>query len=291
MSYTLFDLSYRTARRLQIITEGIATAGAVGSLTDTVGLQNVFVDDYFIRGGLWLLYDAAGAGAAPQGEYARISDFVKTTGVVSLAANLTQAIAAGDRYAISRPTYAFDLIISKINEALAAIPVPVTDITSVTTAIDQTEYSLPAAFLDEGGLEVWIQRYTGDANDNRWVKWHPWYIQDPGTGNQKLLVMHTQPPYAYALKLVYWIPHPPLYVNSDKLRESVDLNRVIVDAAYRCMLWKKSQFGDSDPDLANQIKEIEPWVEIYKWRSPARKDTVKLATLGANEMGIEVEDV
>lgn len=288
MTQNLFDLTYAVARELGHLREGIATGGTTTTLVDTARLQNQYVDDYFNLGTVWILPNAAGGSpSAPVGEYARVSDFVKSSGTATIEA-VSSAIDAGDRYAIATEKFPLDTIISFINAALAEISIENTDLTTVDTASAQTEYTLPTAMLDYD-IQVWIQRITGDANDNRWRRFHDWYISEPvaGTGTAKVLIMRSQPPYAYDLKIVYFTPHNALYASTDELRESVDINRVVLDAAYRCLLWKQAQHGDTDADLARRINELVLRVERAKTRSPIRRNAPKLATLGEIDLGYE----
>jgi len=289
MTFDLFDLTLKTADELDILFEGLATAGAVGTLTDTNDLQTVFSDDHFNRGTVWIVRDAAGAGAAPEGEFTRVSDFVSSTGVVTFRDNLTAAPAAGDLYAIATNEYRLDTIIRQINKVLRDIMVETTDITTITTAADQTEYSLPTAMLDEG-IEVWIQGKTNDTNDYKWQPYHDWYIQETATGTANKLVFHTQPPYPYLLKVVYWIPHDQLYTNSDQLHEGVDINRVALQAAVECMKWKKNQPGVHKKDFDGRIAELTARAERAKWSSPLGRVNVKLASWGENVLYLEIED-
>src|SRR4030043_2191330 len=101
-AYTLFDLTYRLARELGVAFEGTATGGAVGTIIYCVYLLGRYEDSAFAAGTAWLIWDAAGAGAAPQGELVRITGFTKATGVVAVTPNFTAAPAAGDRYALDR---------------------------------------------------------------------------------------------------------------------------------------------------------------------------------------------
>lgn len=278
MTYNLFHLTYRVARALGDVIEGTATAGAATNITDTVDLLNVYPDDWFNNGSAWILYDAGGAGASPEGKFARVTDFVKATGVATIV-TVTDAVAAGDRYGIATAKFPLSQLIAKINEALDETPIKVVDVTTLTTAGSTTEYTLPAAVLEQS-INVWIQGQdvTGD---NHWIEWNDWYIQETGIGTQKKLVFRTQPPYPYDLKLEYIIPHPALNIYTDKLDEQVNINRIVFDAAYRCLLWKKDQMGDTDPDLDRRIDNMEGRLERARWRHPATQTgEVKLATLG-----------
>ena len=96
---TLFDLTYKVARHLGVLTEGVATGGSATTIVDNPYRSEA--DDYWLYGSAWIVYDAGGAGASPQGKYARISDSISTTWTITIG-TVTDAVAAGDRYALSR---------------------------------------------------------------------------------------------------------------------------------------------------------------------------------------------
>src|SRR3990167_5677525 len=128
MSKTLFDCTLELARVLGVLTEGVATGGSTSTLIDTV--ERTEADDYWNGGTAWILYDAGGLGAAPQGEYAVVSDFANTGGVITLRTAITQ-VAAGDRYAVAKKRYPLHLLVQKVNEAIAFIgPIEVADTTT-----------------------------------------------------------------------------------------------------------------------------------------------------------------
>ena len=276
-AYTLFDLTYRLARELGVCFEGTATAGAATNITDTVYLLGRFEDDHFNAGTAWILYDAGGAGASPQGKMARVTDFVKTTGVATIE-TVTDAVAAGDRYALADDMYTKDVLIQAINQVLAEIPIPYIDDTTITTDASLTEYTLPTGMLD-ADIEVWLNR-EDTTDDNYWLPLYDWYIQESITGTAKELIFKNQPAAPYHLRIKYWLPHPPLNATTDKLRESIDINRVVLSSAYKLLVWKKAQKAVDDPVLDQRIAELYPRVEAMKWRNPARKESIKLATLG-----------
>lgn len=289
MTYTLFDLTLRVARELGGILEGLATAGDAASLTDDNDLKNVFSDDHFNRGTLWLTYDAAGAGAAPQGEFTRVSDFVGSTGVVSFRDNLTAAVGAGDEYALSNRAYRLDTIIRMVNRVLRGIMVPTDDISTITTAAEQTEYDLPLAVLDPD-IEVWIQGKTSDTNDYKWQRVHDWYVKETGRGVANKLIFRTQPPQPYLLRLVYNIPHAEMHAASDQLMERIDINRVALAAALECLQWKSAQPGVHQKDLDRRIATMSAEAERAKWAAPLGNVHVKLATWGDTNRYLDTED-
>src|SRR4030043_209522 len=278
-AYTLFDLTYRLARELGVAFEGTATGGAVGTIIDTVYLLGRYEDSAFAAGTAWLIWDAAGAGAAPQGELVRITGFTKSTGVVAVTPNFTAAPASGARYALADDMYTKDVLIQAINQVLAEIPIPYIDDTTITTDASLTEYTLPTGMLDED-IEVWLNR-EDTTDDNYWLPLYDWYIQESITGTAKELIFKNQPAAPYHLRIKSWLPHPPLNATTDKLRESIDINRVVLSSAYKLLVWKKAQKAVDDPVLDQRIAELYPRVEAMKWRNPARKESIKLATLGS----------
>ena len=286
-AWTLFDLAYRTAREISPTFEGIATGGATTTIIDTVRLLTHLPDDAFNLGTAFLVRDSAGAGAAPEKEFSRITDFVSSTGTVTMAA-MTTAVAAGDRYALAGSRYDLDRIISAINSVLMRIKVPTEDTTTLDTAAAQLEYSLPVAVLDDH-IEVWLQGKTGDANANYWLPMHNWHIAETGTGTQKLLIFHAQPISSRDLKIVYYIPHPSLYVATDKLRESINIEYVVYSAALELLKDELNKMNSGDKALGARVAAMEEKVRMWSPRS--NRQTHKLATFGLSTVTLDEEDL
>lgn len=287
MTYTLFDITLRAAQELSVAIDSLATDGAVGTLTDINELLGNYSDDHFNRGTVWIVSDTA--GAAPQGEFTRLTDFVSATGVATFRDNLTAAVGAGDVYSIANREYRLDTLINQVNKVLRGLMVMTEDITTITTAAEQTEYDLPAAILDDD-IDVYIQGKTGDTNDYKWQRIHGWYIRETGTGTAKKLVFKTQPPQPYLLRLVYWTPHEQLFAAADELRESVDLNRVGLETALECLKWKKAQPGTHKKDLDQRIQDMTRRTEQARWASPLSRTHVRLATWGSHSQYTQPED-
>lgn len=281
MTYTLSDLTYRLAVELGIVSEGTATGGSTTTTTDTT--LRTEANDYWNGGTLWVLKDAAGAGAAPQGEYARVSDFATTGGIITHAA-VTSAVAVGDVYAVAKRTYPLVNLIQVINQALDDLGhLPNVDITSLTGATDQTEYTLPvAANLDL--RQVWLQRDNDDSNDNRWMLLHNWYIQNTTIGSGDTLVFPYQLPTDYDLKLVYAANHTRLQAYGDKLHDSVPLRLVIYQAAAKALRWYKDKHRVSDDHLNEKIKAYEDKADreraSWRVRIPPRTQHVTMFSAG-----------
>jgi hypothetical protein len=229
---------------------------------------------------MWLIYDAGGAGAAPQGQYAIVSASDQSDSTATFRSALTAAVAAGDRYAICRKIADkpwLHVIIQKINTALQDLDrIPWTDTTSLTTANNQTEYTLPiAANMDL--REVWIQAINTDANDNQWVEIRNWDMSKADPGNADTLILPYQYASGYALKLVYHARHPDLYVYSSPLSENVPVERIIAPAVRDCFLFRKSNAGGAstwDDEIAVWTQRAEEVKATRPIRSVAKKGRI-----------------
>jgi hypothetical protein len=243
----LFELTYQLAVSLGVVNEGTATGGSTTTLVDTVELTQA--DDFWNLGTVWVTYDAGGAGAAPQGEYSVISDFTASSDTATLRSTLTAAIAAGDRYAIGRPRYPLSLLTSRINEVLRQIPIQKDDITTVTIAAEQTEYSLPADVWDL--KEVWVQS-SDDTNDTQPERIYDWTVKKSATGTANVLMLGRQFTADTLLHLKYLTDHQVLRASTDKLDTTIHVNRVVYNAVVGCLLWRKAKIGQLDEN-ENQL--------------------------------------
>ena len=250
-AYSLFDLTYMIAREMGTLEEGIATGGITTAIYDTN--ERTEQNDYWNGGSVWLLYDAGGGGAAPQGQYGYVSDFATTGGVITLRSALSIAPAAGDRYAIATKLVPLSQLISAVNSSIFALgPVPLTDITSITTADEQTEYSLPAP-ASHDLREVWIQNDNTDSNDNLWTIIRGWYMQHNATvGGVGTLILPYQPTSGYKLKLVYVDHHPNMYDYDDQLAEAIPIELIVYLGVVHCTntLWRKTRRPEYQQDMA-----------------------------------------
>lgn len=253
MSKTLFDLTYELAQNLGVLTEGKATGGSTTTIADTV--ERTEANDFWNAGSAWITYDAGGAGAAPQGEFSVITDFANTGGVVTLRETLSAAVAANNRYAVAGQRYPLQLLIQMINAVLRTIPIQKDDITTITIAADQTEYSLPADVWDL--KEVWLQT-NDDTDDTQPTKLYDWRVHKSATGTANKLLLGRQFSTGDILKLTYLADHQTLRIATDKLDDSINSNLVVYNAAVRCLLWYKAKVGDSDTSVNDLLNIYQP---------------------------------
>jgi hypothetical protein len=267
MSYTLFDLTHRVAKELKILVDGVASGGSTSTLLDAN--DRTEADNYWLDGSLWLWYDAGALGAAPEGEMTVLNSSTSSTGTLTFRDNFTVAPASGDKYSVARKVRTnipwMPILIQNVNQALQDLgPIPQIDVTTVTIASNQSEYSIPIqANLDL--RRVFLQT-TIDANQNDWIELANWHIE-PGTpGNAGTLVLPLQESSGYAVRLDYMDYHPEMQVGADVMSDHVPIERVVYPAALECLEWLRELWnGDAKYDRAiDRMQQKVAKAEAYR---------------------------
>jgi hypothetical protein len=178
---TRADLIAEVARRFSFYMTGTASGGSTTTIVDSDGLYAP--DDYYNGHYAYILTDAGGAGAAPQGEQRPVTDYVQSTKTLTVAPAFSAAVAAADVYELL-PVGRME-IIAAINAGVRAAGetwlIPKTDDSTIDLAAGDYDYSLPAALARM--LNVWTRSATDEA-------WQPldgrlWWVQ--GTPGAQVL--------------------------------------------------------------------------------------------------------
>jgi hypothetical protein len=268
ISPTLHLATYRVARELGGVVEGVATGGSTTTIVDTRVLAQTAAD-FYNQGMAWILRDSSEGAAAPEGQFGEITDDdgagTVTVGDIPAGSGnpFTAAPAAGDRYAVTTSKYPPHQLISAVN---AGLPI--------------------AANMDL--REVYFQGRTGDTNDYRWERLEGWTIRRTAIGTADLLILPFQYVTGRLLRLDYMQEHPELDDASDQISESIHLNSLVTEAAFRMLEWRDNQPGN-DPSIERQLRryidrgadglnKIERARARHKIYAPPRQS--KLLTLG-----------
>ena len=250
----LFDVLVGAARRLEALHEANATGGSTTTLVDSKLTALGWADDHWNGGSAFLIYDAAGAAAAPQGESRAVSDYVSSTGTITVSTAFTAAPAVGDFYGGATNRYPRGTLISKVNEALSEIgDIPTVDITSLTTLAATREYSLPVA-AKRDLRQVWIARNTAAPYD--WEKALAAYVEWAGANTAGNLIFPYQPPAGYKIKLVYLAAHGFVQADTDKISEYVALDWLATAAALRAARMRLAGAGSDERSLTALVNDL-----------------------------------
>lgn len=282
MTDTLFDLTYAVCSKLGMVREGEATGGSGTTIIDTVERNEE--DDYWIGGTAWILRNANDVGVSPENKYSVITAFDNGTNVITLRDTVTDNIETGDRYAVGKVRYPLWLLIQKINEAVVGMgEIPATDKATITTANSQTEYSIPIV-ANRNLIRVFLQT-NKDTDDYGWTPLHGWDVERTAIGTADLLILASQPSDGYLLRLEYGEVHDPLYVSTDKLSETVHIQRVVTLAAIKCLLHRKQKIGSNDPTLNEQLNMFLNELQMWESEEPIRKPEPKSKLLIIQGLG------
>lgn len=232
-------------------TSGSTTTAADTKLVDVLGDGNA--DDAYNGGTLIVVRDAGGAGAAPEGEFSRISDYTASTFLFTLDSTLTAEIGAGDTFMFAVQDYPLATMIEIVNDALSYLgDLPLPD-TSITTAANQTEYTLPVAVKRDELLFVEIQGQTTDANDNQWIPIRNYRTVPAAPGSAGTLII---PQYAegYTVRLTYMGRHPPVSTYADPISEYIHPDLAVACVTAHALAWINVQQGATEERIQRENK-------------------------------------
>lgn len=195
------DLWGSVARNLGgVYLESTATGGTTLTIVDTTALQGQYADDYLNDCWVSIITDAGGAHAAPEGQSRRVSDFVGSTGTITVPTAFSASPANGDTYrlwSVAPKAELLDAVAEALRAAWPAFYQRVVD-TSLSFADDTYEYTLPAGI--EYLQEVEIQ---GNGDSDYYEPVHNWRTRKESGGTRTLILDHTQSyTTGYSLRLV-----------------------------------------------------------------------------------------
>lgn len=238
LTQVLQQLYRRLGGKVTLATNGSTTTVVDTKLADELADSNE--DDIFNGGTVIVLEDTA--GAAPEGEFSRVTDYVASTTTLTFSPALTAAPGSGDRVIIAPPDFPLYDMIEVTNDSLKYLTrVPRYD-TSITTAANQTEYTLPVALKGRQLLGIEIQGILTDANDNRWqplprARWRIGYAAAGSTGTLILPQLAS----GYTVRVAYMAEHARVDAYDDPIDEHLDRNLVHACIFAHALQWKNDR--------------------------------------------------
>ena len=283
MSYKLWNLirdAYQELGQLQVAK---ATGGSTSTVVDTK-LVNTGKDDDWKDGSVIVLEDADGASAAPEGEFARVSAYVDSTGTLTID-TLSEAVSPGDVYGLVSAYFPLQQMVELANLALKSLgDLVMVDTSTLDTAINQTEYAASVAWKRRRPIRVDIQTQTGDADDNRWHTLYDWEFVPSAAGTTGLIVFKQQPTASRDLRIWYEDTHPRVSVYDDVIQETIHPSLAIAALVEKALVWQSTRLeGGNDfllqrlNDARNELKRAKLMFPIWK---PQRIAGLRFAGLG-----------
>jgi hypothetical protein len=261
LTHVLQQLYRRLGAKVTLATVNVTAASVIDTkLADELADSNE--DDIFNGGTVIVIEDAGGLAAAPEGEMSRITDYVASSTTLTVSPAFTAAVTTGDRVIIAPPDFPLYDAIEFTNDALKYITrVPRFD-TSITTAANQTEYTLPLALKGKQILGVEVQGITTDANDNRWYPISNWRIGYAAAGSTGTLIL-PQLATGYTIRIAYLAEHARVDAFDDYIDEHLDRNLVAASVFAHALQWKNDRDAISGgADNATIALEQKAWSQL-----------------------------
>ena len=239
---TMFDAVLELANALHVLRVSTATGGSTTTLVDSKRTEE---DDTYNGGTVLLITDAGGASAAPEGEWARVSDFANATGTFTVA-TFTVAPASGDTYGCMSGKYPLDVLISAINNELIKYTITRYDRTSLDIVSGQSEYDLPSGIRGDNLINVY-EETDSDTSDSQPVPLS-FDVQEAATGSQhKLIIKSRNVTAGNDIMLEYEQRLSPLYLATDVIDDLVPMARIIPSACINAEINRMRTYDSGDP--------------------------------------------
>lgn len=253
----------------------LATGGSTTTVIDTKLAEDLAEgneDDVYNGGTVIVIEDAGGANAAPEGEFSRITDYVASTYTATFSPALTVAVASGDRVMVAPPDFPLYDVIEVVNDALRNLgEIPLIN-TSLTTAANQTEYTIPIALKGKELLSVEIQGTTSDSDDNQFWELSNWKVIPATPGTSETLVI-PQLSSGYTIRLKYLGMHPRVDVYDAAISEYLSPELVHASAMAHVLQWRNdSSLAGGGADDALLRLESKAWSQYDRAKAEHRRD-------------------
>jgi len=219
---TLHDISLKVAQLVTDVLDGVATAGAATSLTDTNNLiQN---NQYWDRGSLWI------RSGNHTGKVLSVTGFISNK--LNFATLGATPIAAGDRYSVARSAYPWNQIVSAIRQALDETHAEGDDNSHIGDG-EILELVLPVGVWDVKRIEFERPGYQ------RRIPSHHYQIKD-----QTLRFDYGYAPCNGDIVHIIWRDtHPELTSYSTEISEEINLEWLKNKAAEVLLYWGAAQYS------------------------------------------------
>jgi hypothetical protein len=236
MTLTLSKVMARAWREMGFSIDIVATGGSATTIVDAN--TQYTSDDSLLGGTAVVVRDGDGAGASPEGKFARISDFVASTKTFTID-TVTDAIAAGDSILLATPRIKLQQMIQAVNDGLANLGTISLVDTSITLAMGTYEYGLPVGLKIKELKDLLIF----DGFHYKSIKGLATYF--PSAPDSAGTLQFSQTPYSDTLKVVYEGVHPTLSAYNDKVSETIQEELAVAAAIDKALTWYVSKRGDS----------------------------------------------
>lgn len=260
MALTLSLVLQGLYKDLGQLNAGKATGGSTTTIIDS-GQANQAKDNVWKDGSVFVVHDAGGAGAAPEGQFSRISGSTNASGTFTLADALTVAAASGDIYGYASQYFPLQQMIQSVNDGLRMLgDLDLVDTTTLVAASATTEYNAPVAWKRRKPRRIDVQGITGYTttnNDWREIPEGLWDWVPAVAGTVGKIIFKEYLPATYALRIWYRDKHPDVYAYNDPIAEVIEPEIAVAAAVIKAVEWQNNRISGADPFLLQRQAAAE----------------------------------
>lgn len=206
-------------------------------------------ESYAIDYYAFVLVDAGGASAAPEGQFRRISAYDSGTYTFTVDTVYTAAVAAGDRIMIASSIFPVFELMNLINVTMRRLTIVLPDIT-LTTVDGKQVYTLPVTAKRDRPRKVEIQTIAGD-NDS-YVERSDYEITYAAPGSTGLLRFRDGISGGMTVRMQVDNSHSPLIAATDAVSETIPPERMQAECLVTALEWYNNRTGGSDTYWTNR---------------------------------------
>ncbi len=271
----LLQRVYDNLGQFQIST---ATGGSTTTVVDTKQNNTQNEDDTWNEGYLFII---SADGAAPEGQFRRISGYDDSAGTFTVDTAFTVAPASGDKYGWANNYFPLYTVINRCNAALKDMgAIAQVDTTTLDSADNKTEYAIAATWKKYPPFAIDYQTNTGDSNDNQWEPIPHWrYV--PSTAGNAAMIEIKQLTSGRDIRVWYKDVHADLSDYDDEIYEGFPDNLVVAMCTEACLRWQNARLGGGDDFLVqlwNESKDLVASAERKSqiWQPPTKQPTLEI---------------
>ena len=269
MTLTLSDVLQAVYFELGQLNHAKATGGSTSTVV--VGsLAGEGSNDDWKNCALFVVRDAGGASAAPEGEFSNVSSYTDGTGTFNLEDTLTAAVASGDSVAYSTPRYSLQQSIAAINHALTNFgDMILIDQSTLQIVEEQTEYDCPVAWKFSGPpMRIDIESDHNDANDQKWIEIKDWEYEPATVSTAGKIIFARQYDADNYCRVWYKGPHPVVSDYDDVIHEHIHPDVIKWASVVELLKWMNERTQGEERGIVQNLNDSRAEFENALRRHP-----------------------
>ncbi|KAA3643431.1 MAG: hypothetical protein DWQ07_23240 [Chloroflexi bacterium] len=254
MAFTFSDLLQAVYAELGQLQTGTISSGSTTTVID--GEISGWHKDGDWKNGAIFIIDVG--GAAPEGEFSRISGYDDSAGQFDLATALSAAVSVGDNYGFVSAYYSLGTMIELVNAGLRTLgDIALVNTTTLDSSAGQSEYTATVNWKRRRPMAIDYQGQPGVSGNNQWVRVYDWEYVPSLPGEDGLIIFNEELPAGRDVRIWYVDRHPRLSQFDDVVSETIALELAVAAGVERALRYQNSRLAGSEPFLVQRWNDAK----------------------------------